>query len=157
MLAVSMTVAFLVSACGGGDDGGAGVAPAVMTRLNFAAISNGPTTKTTDPGVTVALEPTACNYSPWVRGTIYEAGSIVNYFGSLYIANMWNAGSLPTPDTCGWSDWSPYNCSTPVLLVQPASRVNMTTAGEQRFASVSAQTDGGYTVAWIDNSKALSI
>lgn len=157
MLAVSMTVAFLVSACGGGDDGGAGVAPAVMTRLNFAAISNGPTTRTTDPGVTVALEPTACNYSPWVRGTIYEAGSIVNYFGSLYTANMWNAGSLPTPDTYGWSDWSPYNCSTPALLVQPTSRVNMTTAGEQRFASVSAQTDGGYTVAWIDNSMALSI
>jgi hypothetical protein len=47
---------------------------------------------------------------------------------------------------------APVPALTPALLVQPASRVNTTTAGEQTFASVSAQADGGYTVAWIDNN-----
>jgi hypothetical protein len=40
----------------------------------------------------------------------------------------------------------------PALLVQPASMVNTTTAGQQIFSSISAQTDGGYTVSWISGS-----
>jgi hypothetical protein len=35
--------------------------------------------------------------------------------------------------------------------------VNTTTAGPQIFSSVSAQADGGYTVAWIDNNMAVAI
>ena len=46
--------------------------------------------------------------APWVQGKVYEAGSIVQYGGRLYIAKMWNAGSLPTPNVWGWSDWTPY-------------------------------------------------
>jgi hypothetical protein len=45
---------------------------------------------------------------PWVPGRVYVAGSIVQYAGRLYVAKMWNNGSLPTPNRWGWSDWAPY-------------------------------------------------
>lgn len=43
----------------------------------------------------------------------------------------------------------PAPAPAPALLVQAASRVNATTAGEQIFRSIGAVTGGGYTVAWI--------
>lgn len=46
--------------------------------------------------------------APWVPGQVYVAGSIVQYSGHLYVAKMWNNGSLPTPNRWGWSDWAPY-------------------------------------------------
>jgi chitinase len=52
-----------------------------------------------------------CNAVAWVQGTPYPAGTIVQYSGRLYAANMWNAGSLPTPNAYGWTDWSPYTCT----------------------------------------------
>ena len=52
---------------------------------------------------------------------------------------------------------APVPAPAPALLIQPASRVNTITSGEQRFASVSAQADGGYAVAWIDNNLAFAI
>jgi hypothetical protein len=41
--------------------------------------------------------------------------------------------------------------------VQPASLVNTTTAGQQVFDSIGAQSDGGYTAAWSDNNTAVAI
>jgi len=95
MLAVSMAVALLLSACGGGDSG------------------------TTAPAPVPA--------------------------------------PVPVPVQAPVPTLAPVPAPAPALLVQPASRVNTITAGEQRFDSVSAQADGGYTVAWIDNNLAFAI
>lgn len=105
ILAVSMAVVFLVSACGGGDDG-------VTTTVSASTMP-----------VTSAPVPPPASVPALVPVPV--------------------PGSVPA--------------ITPALLVQPASRVNTTTAGEQRVASVSAQADGGYTVAWIDNTMAFAI
>ena len=113
IIAVSMAVAFLVSACGGGDDSAASTASASTTPVTPAGTSSGTTAQAP------ALAPAPVS-APASAPT-----------------------SAPVP--------------APALLVQPASRVNTTTAGEQRFASVSAQADGGYTVAWIDNNMAFAI
>lgn len=52
----------------------------------------------------------SCNAVGWADGGVYPAGTIVQYGGRLYSANMYNRGSLPTGNAYGWTDWSPYVC-----------------------------------------------
>ena len=82
----------------------------IVTAAPTPALSASPTPViSVAPAVAVAAG--TCNAVPWVQGTPYLTGTIVQYSGKLYTANMWNAGSLPTPNIYGWSDWSAYVCT----------------------------------------------
>jgi chitinase len=63
------------------------------------------------PAPAAAAPSGSCNIVGWVKGKPYPAGSIVSYGGQLYSAKMWNAGSIPTPNAYGWTDWNPYVCN----------------------------------------------
>jgi len=90
----------LTAAIAAADIAAAGTAQITAANPGASASSALPFT------ITAPAPIAACNYSNWVQGKQYSAGSVVSYSSKLYIAKFANPGYNPTISTYYWSVYS---------------------------------------------------
>ena len=131
-LFASLSIALLVTACGGGGSGDSQTSGSTSninnvsdsTALAELSLEAGKKQKTNVPAPTPEPAPTpstSCGYSDWTALQYYSAGAIVRYAanGNYYRAKNPNPGYDPTIST--WF-WEPYNfsCAEPAPAPTPA-------------------------------------